>query len=69
MAETTPSKVSPSPEKPGPRNPDPLPASNAAGYAAVPSEEDVVPGAVGNDPRSPNVSGEAGSRPAKATNP
>ena len=37
----------------GLRNPEPLPATNADGYVAVPSEEDAVPGAVGDDTRSP----------------
>jgi hypothetical protein len=33
----------------GPRNPEPLPATNAEGYVAIPSEEDAVAGALGAD--------------------
>lgn len=60
MTESTRSKM-PAPEgTPGPRNPEPLPASNAAGFVAVPSDEDEVAGSVGDDPHPP-ASGEAGS--------
>ena len=38
-------------DMPGPRNPEPLPATNAEGYAPVPSSEDAVPGALKEGPR------------------
>lgn len=47
----------PTPETPGPRNPDPLPPANPAGYVTVPSDEDVAPGAIGDDPHNPPPGG------------
>jgi hypothetical protein len=38
---------------PGPRNPDPQPPTNAGGYVAVPSVDDVAGRAVGDDPQPP----------------
>ena len=39
----------------GPRNPEPLPATNAEGYVAVPSEDDAAAGALGEGTRSPKA--------------
>ena len=39
------------PETPGPRNPDPKPATNAEGYVAVPSAEEVAGAAIKDDPQ------------------
>ena len=40
---------------PGPRNPAPMPPTNAEGYVAVPSVEDVAGGAIGDDPQAPGA--------------
>jgi Protein of unknown function (DUF2934) len=40
---------------PGPRNPDPEPPTNAEGYVAVPSEDDVAGRALGDNPQPPAV--------------
>ena len=53
MPEGAPENASPEVEMPGPRNPDPLPATNAEGYVAVPSVDDVAGRAVGEDPQPP----------------
>jgi hypothetical protein len=39
----------------GPRNPEPLPATNAEGYVALPSEDDAAAGALGEGTRSPKA--------------
>jgi Protein of unknown function (DUF2934) len=39
----------------GPRNPEPLPATNAEGYVAIPSEDDAAAGAFGESTRSPKA--------------
>ena len=39
------------PTTPGPRNPDPVPATNAEGYVAVPSGEEVAGAAINDDPQ------------------
>ena len=67
MAVTTRSKAPPRMGKPGPRDPKPLPATNTEGYVTVPSDEDVAPGALSDDPLNPAASGEARPRGAKAT--
>ena len=53
LPEGAPENASPEVEMPGPRNPDPLPATNAEGYVAVPSVDDVAGRAVGDDPQPP----------------
>jgi hypothetical protein len=41
------------PEMPGLRNPEPIPRTKEKGYATLPSDNDVVPGALGDAPAPP----------------
>ena len=56
------------PDIPGPRNPDPEPATNAEGYVAVPSSEDVAARAIRDDPqpRAPDPQSKRGRAKAPA---
>ena len=55
------------PDMPGPRNPDPVPPTNAEGYVAVPSEDDVAGRAVGDDPQPPAA--EPQTKPRRVKDP
>ena len=55
------------PEMPGPRNPNPVPATNAEGYVAVPNVEAVAGGARNDDPRPLASEPQPKRRRAKGT--
>jgi hypothetical protein len=50
---------------PGPRNPEPVPPTNAEGYVAVPSVDDVAAHAAGTDPRPPRAGPQPKRRRAR----
>jgi Protein of unknown function (DUF2934) len=54
------------PDIPGPRNPDPEPATNAEGYVAVPSSEEVAGAAIKDDPPPPEPQSKRGRARAPA---
>jgi len=53
------------PMTPGPRNPEPVPPTNAEGFATVPSEHDVAARAVSGDPQPPAGEPLPNARPNK----